>query len=122
MIFDLKTSVQGKGVAMKWFILTSVLVMILVPASTGSAQETTHTGTIVTYHLDGDVPGRGPCVQTEPPVSGGWICLYRPNPLHEEFREALRAAFQFRSECVFGWQTVDAQGFPSLTLLTCARR
>ena len=106
---------------MKRFGLAAVVALLLVMAGTGGAQETLHTGTIVTYHLNSDVPGRGPCVQMEPPLPGDWLCLYRLNALYDDFREVLRSAYQLRSECVFGWNTVDDQGFHVLSLVECSR-
>jgi hypothetical protein len=106
---------------MKRLGLAAVVALLLMMTGTAGAQETLHTGTIVTYHLDSDVPGRGPCVQLEPPLPATWLCLYRPNPLYEDFRDALRSAYQLRSACVFGWKTVDAQGFHVLSLVECAR-
>jgi hypothetical protein len=102
-------------------VLALAFAVILVLSGTGAAQVTSHTGTITVYHLNSDVPVRGPCIQTEPAAPTTWICLYRTNALYDEIRETLRtAADQLRQECLFGWTNVDAEGFAILTLLQCS--
>jgi hypothetical protein len=105
---------------MKWLSVASAVALVLLLNAPGGAQGTFHNGTVTVYHLNTEVPLRGPCVQTEPPAPTLWICLYRTNPLYDEMREVLRTADQLRRECLFGWTTVDDNGFAMLSLLECS--
>jgi hypothetical protein len=105
---------------MKGLSLASAIALILLLHAPGGAQVNSHQGTVTTYHLNSEVPLRGPCLQTEPPAPTLWICLYRTNPLYNEMREVLRTADQLRRECRFGWSTVDDNGFALLSLLECS--
>jgi hypothetical protein len=104
---------------MKRLVLASALVSILLINGTVFAQGQFHRGTIVAYHLNPDVPARGPCVQTEPEAPTTWICLYRTGTLYEETRELLRDANQLGRECTFEWTSTDADGWAVLRLLEC---
>jgi hypothetical protein len=103
-------------------VLALAFAVILLMSGTGGAQVTTHSGTIIANHLNGEVPLRGPCIQTEPAAPTTWLCLYRTNRLYDEIREALRTAELLRQECLFGWSAIDAAGFAMLSILECSQR
>jgi hypothetical protein len=120
MIYNVNKLTEHKGDPMKRLVLASAFAVILVMSGTAAAQVEFHSGTITVYHLNSDVPGRGPCIQTEPAAPTTWICVYRTNPLYDELREALRTANTLRQECLFGWSTIDANGYAILSLLECS--
>ena len=104
---------------MKRLVLASALVSILLLNGIVFAQAEFHTGTIVVYHLNPDIPTRGPCIQTKPEAPTTWICLYRTGALYDETRELLRDANKLGRECTFQWSGTDAAGWAVLGLLEC---
>ena len=100
-------------------VLASALACLLLLTGPVGAQFTFHTGNIVVYHLNSQVPNRGPCVQTLPAAPTTWICLSKTDPLYQEIRALLRDANELGRECAFGWTSTDANGFAVLTLLQC---
>ncbi|MEH2061833.1 MAG: hypothetical protein V7K50_06085 [Nostoc sp.] len=65
------------------------------------------TGTINQYHLNSQVPGRGVCLQINPtlPTAGGWICLWKDNPLYQEITNLLLEGYSAKKTCTVSWTT-----------------
>ncbi len=81
-------------------VLASVLACLLLLTGPVFAQFTFHTGNIVIYHLNSQVPNRGPCVQTLPAAPTTWICLYKTDLISLQTQPSLcRGASHRRSAC-----------------------
>jgi hypothetical protein len=82
-----------------------------------------HYGRIDVVHLAGDVTGRGPCIVMSPDIPGKspWACLWRDNPLYDEIRELMLAAFIAGRRCTIYWSTADHYGHKIIRTFECWR-
>ena len=97
-------------------IFTALLITIGVAQAAGQ-----HAGKITTYHLNGDVPGRGVCIQMQPliPTPQGWACLQKDNALYKEITALLLSGNVTEKNCEIAWGTTGAGGFPIITWASC---
>ena len=95
------------------------LAFLNVGFSAGSHAEESH-GTVVRYHLNAQILGRGPCVQLDPPIQSrsGWACLWVDNALYDEMEGLLLEAFSRRAHCTIHWHPESDQG-EAIDLLEC---
>jgi hypothetical protein len=86
---------------------------------TAGARAEDHSGTIALFHLNGQVPERGVCVQMVPAVPGtGWACLWKSNLLYKEITALLLEGHATGKSCQIGY-TNGPDGHPSILWATC---
>jgi len=64
-----------------------------------------NTGKITVFHLNGDVPDRGVCIQMNPAGSIPYLCLYKSNSLYKELTALLLAGHLSAKTCTVSWTT-----------------
>ena len=90
-----------------------------VPMS-GTSFAAQSTGKIITYHLNGNVAGRGVCVKTTPALpTGGWGCVWYSDHLYREYTDLLREAYLAGKTCVIAWNETDPNGFALISVVEC---
>ncbi|MCC5627569.1 hypothetical protein [Nostoc sphaeroides] len=104
------------GKLFKYLGLPCALVML---GNTPSLADTA-SGTIREYHLNSQVQGRGVCLQMNPtlPTVGGWLCLWKDNPLYEEITDILREGYSARKTCAVTW-TAYRGGLADIDWVSC---
>lgn len=117
--FLLSISHKMNEVSMKKIISGAIFTAFLL--TIGVAQAGQATGKITTYHLNGDVPGRGVCIQMEPlvPTPQGWACLHKDNALYRELTALLLSGNATGKNCDIAWNTTGAGGFPIIAWASC---
>ena len=97
-------------------LFAGLLLAIGVTHAAGQA-----TGKITTYHLNGDVPGRGVCIQLDPliPTPQGWACLHQNNALYKEITALLLSGNATGKNCDIAWNTTGDGGFPIIAWASC---
>lgn len=89
-----------------WTVMKrSACVVLFAVAGAAAGAEGSHAGKITVFHLNGDVAGRGLCVQMDPPVpvTGAWACLLKANPLYKEITAMLMAGHASGKSCRVAW-------------------
>ncbi|MEH1900996.1 MAG: hypothetical protein V7L04_06175 [Nostoc sp.] len=91
------------GELFKYLGLPCALVML---GNTSALADST-SGTIIDYHLNGEVAGRGVCLQMNPtsPTVAGWLCLWKDNALYQEVTDLLLNAYSSGKTCSITWTT-----------------
>ncbi|WP_414518915.1 hypothetical protein [Nostoc sp. PCC 9305] len=105
-----------KAKLFKYLGLPCALVML---GNTPSLADTA-SGTIREYHLNSQVAGRGVCLQMNPtlPTVGGWVCLWKDNPLYQEITDILREGYSSRKTCAVTWTTYRG-GYAAIDWVSC---
>ena len=78
------------------------------------------SGTVVTYHLNVDIAGRGACIRTNPPLPGnGWACVYDTQQLYDELNALLNAAYINGKTCTIVTFGPDPYGNGIIEIAEC---
>jgi hypothetical protein len=89
-------------------------------AMSGSSFAAQGSGTVVTYHLNVAVPGRGACIRTNPPLPGtGWACVYDTEQLYYELNALLNAAYVNGKTCTIITSGADPFGNGIIEIAEC---
>ena len=99
--------------------ITAMLAGAAFLAISAPALAATHQGTVSIYHLNGNVVGRGVCIQTFPAMPNTWACLWKSNPLYAEITAMLLEGFISGKSCTLYWNSVDASGHNVLFAAEC---
>ncbi|MHC5727923.1 MAG: hypothetical protein ACYT04_56760 [Nostoc sp.] len=105
-----------KAKLFKYLGLPCALVMLGNTSSLAASA----SGTINEYHLNPQIVGRGVCIQVNPtlPTVGGWLCLWKDNPLYQEVTDLLREGYSSRKTCSVTWTTYRG-GYAAIDYLSC---
>jgi hypothetical protein len=100
--------------------VVQTITFIISMLVSGPVLAVSHTGRISVIQYNSQAEGRGVCVQTTPasPTGGGWICLWKDNPLYEVTDKFISDAYFNRKTCDFDWFRIRA-GTPDLEIITC---
>ena len=94
-----------------------VLSMVSMSSASFAAQG---TGRVINYHLNGEVPGRGACVRTNPTLPGtGWGCIWYNDHLYKEYEALLLQAYVYGKTCTIRWSSTDVNGHGLVDLIEC---
>jgi hypothetical protein len=78
------------------------------------------SGTVVSYHLNVAIAGRGACIRTNPPLPGnGWACVYDTEQLYNELNTLLNAAYVIGKTCTFVTSGTDPYGNGVIAIAEC---
>lgn len=78
------------------------------------------SGTVVTYHLNVTIAGRGACIRTNPPLPGnGWACVYDTQQLYDELNALLNAAYINGKTCIIVTSGTDPFGNGIIQIAEC---
>jgi hypothetical protein len=79
------------------------------------------TGKVIEYHQNGDVPGRGVCIQMDPaiPAAGGWACLHKDNALYKEITALLLSGNATGNNCRVAWNATGDWGYAIIAWVSC---
>jgi hypothetical protein len=89
-------------------------------AMSGSSFAAQGSGTVVTYHLNVDVAGRGACIRTNPPLPGnGWACVWDTEQLYNELNALLNAAYVNGKTCTIVTSGTDPYGTGIIGIAEC---
>jgi hypothetical protein len=78
------------------------------------------SGTVVTYHLNVAIAGRGACIRTNPPLPGnGWACVYDTQQLYDELNALLSAAYINGKTCTIVTSGTDPFGNGVIGIAEC---
>ena len=100
-------------------IFARVVFSALLLSMSAGARAEDHSGTIALFHLNGQVPERGVCVQMVPAVPGtGWACLWKSNLLYKEITALLLEGHAIVKSCQVGY-TSGPDGHASILWATC---
>ena len=80
-------------------------LLIALSCATTAAHADQNTGKITVFHLNGDVPDRGVCIQMNPASSIPYLCLYKSNALYKEITALLLAGHLSAKTCTVSWTT-----------------
>ena len=81
----------------------------------------TATGQISTIHVNGEVPGRGLCVQMTPAMTGGaWACVLESNAKYWEIHTILLSGYKSQRNCSIFWSTIDEGGYKLIVAAECS--
>ena len=73
-----------------------------------SASADQSTGKITAFHLNGDYPDRGACIQMNPALPGMWACLFKSNALYKELTALLLTGHVTNKTCTVTWAPATA--------------
>jgi hypothetical protein len=86
----------------------------------GSSFAAQGSGTVVTYHLNVSIAGRGACIRTNPVLPGnGWACVYDTEQLYSELNALLSAAYINGKTCVIVTSGTDPFGNGIIQIAEC---
>jgi hypothetical protein len=88
---------------LKYLGLTTAFIAL----NTTTSLAASGSGTIVDYHLNSAVSGRGICVKLSPALTTTWACLYKTNSLYNEITDLLRDAYISKKTCTINWSTTN---------------
>jgi hypothetical protein len=100
------------------FVLSIAATAAMAPV-TSTSFAAQGVGKITTYHLNGNVAGRGACVQTTPALPGTWGCVWYSNQLYKELNELLREAYFSGKTCTIAWNEDDYFGLHLISVVEC---
>ena len=101
-------------------IISLVLFIGLSLATVITHAGSSAAGKIIEIHQNGEVPGRGLCIQMEPALSTkGWACLYTNNALYKEITALLLTAYATGNRCSVSWNKLDTSEFANIAWLSC---
>ena len=88
------------------FKLLALLIAFSCASTAAHADES--TGKITAFHLNGDYPDRGACIQMNPALPGMWACLFKSNSAYKELTALLLAAHVSNKTCKVTWTAATA--------------
>jgi hypothetical protein len=98
--------------------LSFTAAALLSMSGTSSAAQ--GSGTVVAYHLNVTIAGRGACIRTNPALPGnGWACVYDTEQLYNELNELLNAAYVAGKTCTIVTSGTDPYGNGVIEIAEC---
>lgn len=102
------------------FALCLAFIAAALVTMYGSSFAAQGSGTVVTYHLNVAVAGRGACIRTNPPLPGnGWACVYDTEQLYDELNALLNAAYINGKTCIIVTSGTDPFGNGIIAIAEC---
>jgi hypothetical protein len=98
-------------------LTSAVLAAAALPCSSQISFAASATGKITVYHLNGDVQGRGACIQMTPAIPGTWACVWLDH-LYNEKNQLLREGYFSGKQCTVNWDT-DLGGLHLINIAQC---
>jgi hypothetical protein len=76
-------------------------------------------GKITLYHLNSNIPGRGPCIRMDPALPGSGLACVWDGRLFKEINDLVREAFFTGKTCTLTLSTTDKDGNHLLDIIQC---